>query len=53
MPAPLTIQEVATLTKVSVHTLRYYERIGYCPRLTEMRVDIAAIPVNTLSGLSS
>jgi aryl-alcohol dehydrogenase-like predicted oxidoreductase/DNA-binding transcriptional MerR regulator len=28
---PITIQEVATLTGLSAHTLRYYERIGLIP----------------------
>lgn len=28
MDAELTIQQVATLTQLSTHTLRYYERIG-------------------------
>ena len=28
MNAELTIQQVATLTQLSTHTLRYYERIG-------------------------
>lgn len=34
MKTDLTIQEVAALTNLSVHTLRYYERIDLLERVT-------------------